>query len=51
MQNYTVYTDRAIYTGIRAYSAQHAKKIVWKMTLGRENMGSMTAMCTGACAA
>ena len=51
MQTYTVYTDRATYTNIRAYSAEHAKKVVWKMTLGRESIAGMTAVCTGTIAA
>ena len=51
MRTYTVYTDNGTYTDIRAFSAEHAKKIVWKQTLGRERIEGMTAVCTGACAA
>ena len=43
MHTYTVYTDTGTYTGIRAVSAEHAKKIVWKQTLGRERIESMSA--------
>lgn len=51
MKRYTVYTERGIYTNIRAFSKEHAKKVVWKMTLGRESIAGMTAVCTGAYAA
>lgn len=51
MKTYTVYTDTGIYTHIRAYSEEHAKKVVWKMTLGRERIAAMTAVCTGTIAA
>ena len=51
MKRYTVYTERGVYTNIRAFSKEHAKKVVWKMTLGRERMDGMTVVCTGALAA
>ena len=51
MKRYTVYTERGIYTNIRAFSKEHAKKVVWKMTLGRERMEGMTVVCTGEMAA
>lgn len=51
MKTFTVHTDKGIYTNIRAYSAEHAKKVVWKMTLGREKISAMTAVCTGTIAA
>ena len=51
MRTYTVYTEHGIYTNIRAYSQDHAKKVVWKMTLGRERIAAMTAVCTGTIAA
>ena len=44
MRTFTVYTERGIYTGIRAVSAEHAKKVVWKQTLGREKVETMTAV-------
>ena len=44
MRTFTVYTENGTYTGIRAVSAEHAKKIVWKQTLGRERVATMTAM-------
>lgn len=44
MRTFTVYTENGTYTGIRAVSAEHAKKIVWKQTLGRERVDTMTAM-------
>lgn len=47
MKTYTVYTSSGIYSDIRAYSEEHAKKVVWKMTLGREQVSTMTAVCTG----
>ena len=51
MRIYTVYTSTGIYTNIKAYSEEHAKKVVWKMTLGREKIAAMTAVCTGTIAA
>ena len=51
MRTYTIYTDTGIYTNIKAYSESHAKKIVWKLTLGRERIAEMTAVCTGTIAA
>lgn len=44
MQKYTVHTASATYTEIYAFSADHAKKIVWKMTMGRERPENMTAV-------
>ena len=51
MKTYTVYTSTGIYTNIRAFSEEHAKKVVWKMTLGRERISTMSAVCTGTIAA
>ena len=43
-QKYTVHTASATYTEIYAFSPDHAKKIVWKMTMGRERPENMTAV-------
>lgn len=41
---WNVYTPYGDYTGIQARTAQGAKWVVWRMTLGRVELSRMTAV-------